>query len=381
MSRNVSRRVFQKTLFSVACVLAMGGTHAAAQAADGKLDVVASFSILADMVATVGGDSVDVSVIVGRDADAHGFEPTPRDARKLAGADLLFVNGLEFEAWLPRLVEASGFKGKQIVVSQGVKPLAFDGHGHDDDGGHDHGHEHEHGHAEGSSPDHHAHEASHEHEHEHGHDHEHAHGHGQESHGHAQDEGKTHEAAHAHEHSHAHGSEDPHAWQDPANAVIYVQNIAQGLAEADPANAAGYRSRAEAYIGEIRQLDAEIRQALKAVPEADRTVVTSHEAFGYFSKAYGIRFLSAVGVSSQAEASARDVASLIDQVRKENIKAVFVENITNPRLVEQIARETGARMGGTLYSDALAPAGQPAGTYLGMLRWNADQVLKALKGG
>ena len=339
MSKSISRRAFQKTLFSVACVLAMGGTHAVAHAADDKLNVVASFSILADMVSVVGGDDVDVSVIVGRNADAHAYEPTPKDARALASADLLFINGLAFEAWLPRLVDASGFKGKEIVVSQGVQPLAFASH------------DHENGHAE-----------AHEHDHE-AHDHDAHHDHGAE-----------------HAHTHTHGSQDPHAWQAPANAVIYVQNIAEGLAQADPSNAEDYRLRAQAYIDDIQRVDTNIRQALQAIPEASRSVVSSHDAFGYFSKAYDIKFLSAVGVSTQAEASARDVAQLIDQVKRDHIKAVFVENVTNPKLVEQIARETGARMGGELYSDALAPEGQPAGTYLGMLQWNADQIVGALRG-
>ena len=330
MNKSVSRRYFQKALLSVASLMAMGGWHMTTYAAEDKLKVVASFSILADMVAEIGGDDVDVSVIVGRGADAHGFEPTPNDTRKLTHADVLFVNGLGFEAWLPRLVAASEFKGKEVVVSQGVQTLAFAGHAHD------HGHEHEHEH---------------------------------EVHG-----GDAHEATHAHDH----GSQDPHAWQDPANGVIYAKNIAEGLAAADPEDAADYRARAQAYIAQIQDVDAETRQALKNIPEGNRTLVTSHDAFGYFSRAYGIRFLSAVGVSSQAEASARDVAQLIDQVKRDGIKAVFVENVTNPKVIEQIARETGARMGGTLYADSLASKEEPAGTYLGMLHWNATQIVQAL---
>ena len=372
MSKVSLNRAFRKTAVSLACAFALGGVHASVFAEDGKLNVVASFSILADMVANVGGDDIVLSTIVNRDADAHGFEPTPKDARKLSDADLLIVNGLAFEAWLPRLAEASGFKGKQIAVSQGVQALTF---GEQPDEGaaepaHGASHEHDQSHQAASADEH-----GHSHAHVDSHDHAESH-----QAGHEHDEHRG-EAAHAHdhEHSHAHGSEDPHAWQNPANAIIYVQNIAQALTEADPDNAASYRSRAEAYVGEIRQLDAEIRQALKSIPEGDRTAVTSHDAFGYFAQAYGVRFYSAVGVSSQAEASARDVAGLIDQVRKENIRAVFVENVSNPRLVEQIARETGAKVGGTLYSDALAPEGQPADTYLGMMRWNADQILQALK--
>lgn len=157
----------------------------------------------------------------------------------------------------------------------------------------------------------------------------------------------------------------------------YVNNIAQGLASADPAHAADYQARAQAYVQQIQALDADIRARMAKVPVAQRQVVTSHEAFGYFGKAYGVTFLAAAGVSSQAEPSAREVARLIDQIRRDGIRAVFVENVTSPRLVEQIARETGAKAGGVLYSDALS-AKPPADTYLGMMRWNADQLLKAL---
>lgn len=322
MSNGVVRKIWLKSVVTLVSLLLMGGGHAVAYAANDKLNVVTSFSILADMVANVGGEHIDVVSIVGRNADSHGFEPTPKDARKLAGADLLFINGLEFEAWLPRLLEAAGFKGKQIVLSRGVTPLAF------------------------SEPE----------------------------------EKHAHEVVNSDDHSHEHGNVDPHAWQDPVNAIVYVQNIAQGLVEADPANAASYRARAQSYIDAIRQVDHDIRQALESIPQGSRTAVTSHDAFGYFAKAYGIQLFSTVGVSSQAEASAKDVARLIDLVRKKNVKAIFIENITNPRLIEQIARETGASVGGALYSDALAQEGQAADSYLGMMRWNANLMLKALKG-
>jgi len=344
------------------CALTVALTPAAQSA---PLKVVASFSILGDMVANVGGEDVSVTTIVGADGDAHVFEPTPQDAKTLASAQLLFVNGLEFEAWLPRLVQASGFKGVQVVASQGITPLAFSEHAaHDADDGHededhDHDHDHDHEHAAGDA-----------------HDHDHDHDDDDDDHDHEDD----HTAAHDHddEHHHAHGSHDPHAWQDLRLAQRYVANIADALAQADPQHAQGYRARAQAYTAQLAALDADIKARVARIPAGERKVVTSHDAFGYFAHAYDITFLSAAGISSQAEPSAQDLARLIDRIRAENIRAVFIENITSPRLIEQIARETGAKVGGILYSDALS-ANPPANTYLGMMRWNADQILSVLK--
>ncbi len=309
---------------------------AAAQAA-GPVQAVASFSILGDMVREVGGPDVRVSVLVGPDGDAHEYEPTPGDARKLAAAQLLFVNGLEFEAWLPGLVTSSGFKGRTVVAAQGVAPRKFKAGESHGDHGHDHGHDHDH-------------------------NHDHGDGHGD-----------------AHGHAHRHGDVDPHAWQNLANGVIYVRNIAEGLAAADPAHADAYRQRAQAYAARLQALDASLRKTFAAIPAERRKVVTSHDAFGYFGDAYGVSFLPVAGISTDAEPSAGDVARIIEQVRREKVPAVFVENISSPRLVQQIARETGAKVGGTLYSDALSKPGQPAATYLEMFEWNARQLAAAMR--
>ncbi|WP_427023431.1 metal ABC transporter substrate-binding protein [Aureimonas ureilytica] len=300
------------------------------------LKVVASFSILGDMVKQIGGDDVAVTTLVGPDGDAHVFEPTPKDAKALGEAKVLVENGLHFEGWMPRLVKASGFSGETITASTGVKPrdltpeeLALE----EAEEAHDHKAD---GHAEAD------------------HDHDHDHGHG-------------------------HGAVDPHAWQSLPNGEIYVRNIADGLAKADPAHAKEYKERGDAYIGEMKALDTKIRAEIDQVPEKQRLIVTSHDAFGYFGQAYGIRFIAPQGVSTESEASARDVAEIIDQIRKQNIRAVFVENISDPRLIDQISRETDAKVGGALFSDALSPAGGPAPTYLDMFRNNADEIVKALK--
>ena len=298
-------------------------------AAGQPLPVVASFSILQDLTRQVGGDLVTVSALVGPDGDAHVFEPTPQQARQLLQAKVLVANGLGFEGWLPRLKKASGFKGQEIVASQGIAVRTLpnsQGHNHGagaDKAGHDHGHGHHHG--------------------------------------------------------HNHGPQDPHAWQDVSNAIVYVRNIAQGLAKADPANAAQYDQQARQYIARLTALDASLRQRFAALSAERRSDVSTHDAFGYFAQAYGLRFVPVRGLSTESEPSARDMAALVKQVREERIGAIFVENISDPRLLEQLARETGAAIGGRLYSDALSPAGGPAATYIDMVEANASSLLKALK--
>lgn len=308
------------------------------------LRVVSSFSILNDMVREIGGDKVMASSIVPVNGDAHSFEPRPSDAKTLASAQLLVINGLDFEAWLPRLQQSAGYKGPQVVATQGIKPLDFDG-----------ADDHAHGSAEG---------------HDDHHDHDHSHDHGS-------DHDKAPAAEPAHEHSH--GSQDPHAWQSLSQAQVYIRNISQGLSQADPANADYYRQRAQDYAQRVQQLDDSIKSRLQAIPAEQRKVITSHDAFAYLGKEYGITFISLVGVSSQAEPSAREIAQVIEQARREHIRAIFVENTVSPKLVEQVARETGAKVGGILYSDALGKPGSGTDTYLGMMKWNTDKLIEALQ--
>ena len=349
------------TLMTGATLTTVSGTAQAAPA-NGPLPVVASFSILGDMVREIGGAHVQVDTLVGRNGDAHGYEPTPQDARRLGGAKVLIVNGLGFESWLPRLQQASGFKGTVVAVSDGIKVRAFN------DDGDDHDHDHDHG----SDKD----------KNKAGHDHgstaagkAHAHAHAPS----AQAGVGQKKDAHDHDHDHDHGPNDPHAWQSLANGAIYARNIAAALVAADPAHAQDYKTRADAYIARVNALDARLRSEFAAIDPKRRKLVTSHDAFGYFGDAYGVTFIPVAGVSTSAEPSAADLARIVKQVRSEQVSAVFLENISSPRLAEQIARETGAKMGGTLYSDALAAEGEPAGTYLGMFEWNARQLLDALR--
>ena len=193
----------------------------------------------------------------------------------------------------------------------------------------------------------------------------------------------------AHEHHHgdsddhdAHaGHTDPHAWQSAANAQVYVKNIVNGLCAADAAGCADYRARGERYTAELRQLDADIRAAWAPVPAAQRKVITSHAAFGYYGQAYGVRFLAARGVSTDSEPSAKAVAQLVRLIRTEKVRALFIENISDPRLMEQLARETGVRPAGKLFADALTPPGGGAETYVQMMRANTRAMVDAVRGG
>jgi len=175
-----------------------------------------------------------------------------------------------------------------------------------------------------------------------------------------------------------HGDSDPHAWQSAANANVYVANIRDALTAADPAGADAYRAHAAAYLARLDALDAEVKQAVAAIPADRRRVISTHDAFGYFQQAYGIEFIAPQGVSTEAEPSARDVARIITQIKRQKIPAVFLENITDPRLMQRIAQETGARIGGKLFSDALTEEGGEAPSYIEMMRHNIKQISLAL---
>ncbi|MFD1712470.1 metal ABC transporter substrate-binding protein [Ottowia sp. GY511] len=309
----------KKRAFLIAITSALAGALALPAQAAEPLRVVASFSILADMVRQVGGDRVAVQALVGPGEDAHVFQPSPSHARQVGQAQLLVTNGLGYEGWMARLLQSAGYKGPQVEAARGVRTLD-------------------------AAPS-----ANHDHDHGHG------------------------------DHDHDHGPTDPHAWQDVANAKIYVQNIVTGLCAADAAGCAGYRTRAERYTAELSQLDADIRAAWAPVPAAQRKVITSHAAYAYYGRAYGVRFFAARGLSTDSEPSAKVVAQLVRQIRSEGIRALFVENVSDPRLIEQLARETGLRPSGTLYSDALTPAGGDATTYVAMMRENTRRLVGAVR--
>ena len=347
-------------LNSATAVLALSLAAPAIAQSDGPIPVVATFSILGDMVERIGGEHVSVKTLVGPDGDAHVYQPTPADARAVSEATILVVNGLQFEGWLDRLVDASDFHGVRVVATDGIEPIAFDDEHdrggsrevHPEEAGHDHDHDDQA-------------EAGHDRDHE-----EHAeaakHDHDDEAHAEAGDD------------DHHHGAFDPHAWQSLGNAVAYVDNITAALARADPANATDFYQNRAAYVAEIEALDAEIREIVAGLPADRRTVVTSHDAFQYFGRGYGLAFVAPQGLSTESEASAKDVVRLVQQIREQGIRAVFIENIGDPRLMRQIADETGAVIGGTLYPDALSGPDGPAATYLDMMRHNATTLAQAL---
>lgn len=315
-----------KHLLALCVSLALGFAALPAQAEEpAPLKIVTSFSILADMAKNVAGSRASITSLVGPDADAHVFEPGPADVAMLAEADILIINGLGFEPWLVRLAASAKSKAKFVTASYGVNPIELD-------------------------------EAHH-----------HGHGH---SHGHSHDKDGHPTVPH---------DFDPHAWQDLRNGVIYVRNIADALAEKDPANATLYLANAESYITELKKLHEWARAEIGRLPKEKRKVITTHDAFAYFSKAYGVEFLSPAGIGTASDPSAETLARLVDQMRRENIRAIFMENMGNPRMMETIARETGIEDGGTLYSDALSAPGGPAPTYVAMFRYNVPVLIEAMQ--
>jgi zinc/manganese transport system substrate-binding protein len=264
-----------------------------------KIRIVASFSILGDFAKNVGGERVDVTTLVGPNSDVHVYTPAPADAKKVADARLVIINGLGLEGWLPRLVQSSG-RAAIVTATNGIAPRTL-------------------------------------------------------------------------------GSDaDPHAWQSVVNAKTYVANIRDALVAADPAGAAAYRANADAYLTKLEALDREVRDGVAQIPEARRKVISTHAAFGYFAAAYGVDFIAPQGVSTESEPSARDIAVIITQIRTGKIPAVFLENISDPRLMRRISAETGARIGGTLYSDSLTAENGEAPTYIDMVRHNIKALTSAL---
>ena len=288
-----------RVILAGAAILFGGGAAGAAE----KIKVVATFSVIGDMVANVAGDRIDLVTLVGPSGDTELFKPTLADGKSVAEAKIVFMNGLndEFEPWLEPLLKQVKFGGAKIVVSRGAKTFTS---------------------TEERAP-----------------------------------RSKS-----------AEEEIDQHAWLDPRNGIIYVKNIAAALVKSDPANAADYRTRADAYIRELQALDAWAKAEIAAFPPAKRRFLASHDSLQYLAKAYGITLLSINGWTNNSEPSAAELARLAQQIRRENIHALFLDSITDPRAMQQVARETGATIGGTLYGDALSKQGGEADTYLKMIR-------------
>lgn len=311
------QRFPRSNFFYTAAVLcgAMASTASVAQTAP-AIQAVASFSILGDLVQQVGGSRVNVQVLVGHGSDAHVFQSTPSQARVVSQANVVFSNGLGFEGWISRLLGTANYKGPHVVVSQSIQTLEV--------------------------------KPSHDH--------------------------KPHAKGHHHD-----GDTDPHAWQSVKHVITYTQNIAKGLCAVDAPACAVYQRNAADYTAQLNTLDSDIRAAWAAIPEAQRQVITSHDAFAYYAKDYGVTFLSPQGVSTESAASAKGVGMLIRQIKKDNIKALFVENISDPRLMAQIGRETGVQPAGELFSDSLSGPDGAAPNYIAMMRANTQALTTAVQ--
>ena len=265
-----------------------------------KINVVASFSILGDMVSQVAGDRAHVTTIVGPDADAHLYQPNTGDAVAVTNADLVIVNGMGFETWSAQLIATSGTKATIAVATDGITPLMVE------------------------------------------------------------------------------GEVDPHAWNSLINGMIYVDNIEAALAATSPQDAAYFKANAEAYRAEMKALHNRALADIAQLPQANRVVVTAHDAFGYWAEAYGLTFMAPQGIDTEAEPSAKELAELIRFLKDNGAGALFVENISNADLIAQISRETGLKIGGRIYSDALSVQGSPATSYLAMFAHNLDLLTATL---
>lgn len=305
-------------LLGLAAPLCAQPAAQAGAAAAAAPQIVASFSILADICRELAPPGVQVTALVGPDADAHAFEPSAADGRRLAQAGLVVVNGLGFEGWITRLVQVSGYRGPLVAAADEAAAAPAKRAA----AGHDHG-----------------------------------------------------DARHA---GHAHGALDPHIWQDLGLMRPAVTRIAEAMAQRWPQQAGLIRQRRDDYLRRMAQLDAQVRDWLARVPAGQRRVITSHDAFARFGAAYGVEFLAPQGWTTHSEPSAAAVGRLIRQIRQQQIKALFVENISDARLIQRIAQESGAKVGGTLYSDALSAPGGPADTYLRLFEHNARSIARAL---
>lgn len=286
--------------------------------------VMTSFSILGDITRQIGGDKVEVSEIVKPNQDMHIYHITPQNAKRLKNSQLILLNGKGFES--NEFVKAAKAANVPVVLaSDKIQSIQHD----DDDDEHHHEHEHEH-------------------EHEHKHEDKHAH--------------------------HHHG-DDPHVWQDPVLMKQYTQNIADALIQIDPANKDYYSGNLKKYQQKLDDLDALAKKSFAAIPPEKRKVLTSHDSFAYFGARYQIKFLAPQGVSEESEPSAKQMAEIIRTVKRENIRAVFVENISNPKLLNRLTKEAGVSVTGKLYSDALPENGD----YVDMMKHNIETLSGAMK--
>lgn len=268
-----------------------------------KYKVVASASMFADMTTNIAGDLIDLETIVPIGGDPHLHSPTPRDARMVAAADLILINGLSFEGWINELIANSGTKANVVTITTGVSAIESEQYK---------------------------------------------------------------------------GSADPHAWMTAANGRVYIKNIKDALIKLDPINAATYEKNYTAYDQKLASLDIKIKETVGKIPASKRILITSHDAFSYFGDYYGLQLEPIVGISTEAEAKTSDIKRVGKVIRENKVPAVFIESTINPKLIQQLAKDNGASIGGKLFADSLGEKDTPAGTYIGMLESNVNSVYNGL---
>lgn len=311
-------------LLALSACQSLGPNRAGSSAAAGgvrpgaALTVAATNSILADLVQNVGGERVAVFALVAAGQDSHSFNPAPSDAVRLASARIIIENGLGFEPWLDRLYRGSGSKARRVVATRGIEPRQ-----------------------------------------------------------------ETDQTEPSRTGNRDQDEVDPHVWHDVRNTIRIVENVRDALSQADAPGASTYAANADLYLGKLRALDAWIVEQVQTVPPGQRTLVTTHDTFGYFAARYGFTILGTAipGVSTESsEANAGEIARLVERIRAAGVPTIFAENVSNPKAMEQIAREAHVALAPTLYTDALGPPGSAGDTYLTMMRANVTTIVTALRG-
>jgi ABC-type Zn uptake system ZnuABC Zn-binding protein ZnuA len=312
-------RLTYTTLILIFFIIGLPACQSAPEPANntGKLKVIATTTIVGDVVSRVGGDLIDLSVLLPVGADPHSFSPAPQDIARVADADLVFANGVGLEAFLDNLIEGAGAQERVISVSEGIALM---------ESGIDHGEE------ESSA------------------------------------------------HSDEHGSYDPHTWTSPRNVMVWVQNIEAELSQLDPDNAQTYQNNAAGYSAELTDLDTWIHEQTDSIPPEDKKIVTDHALFGYYAAAYGFQQIGALipGYSTLSEPSAQDLARIEDAIRQYEVKAIFVGKNVNPMLATRVAEDTGTLLV-SVYTGSLSETGGEAGTYLDYMRYNTTAFVTGLK--
>ncbi len=317
-------------ILAVTIVAPLAGTPGQAHAGSHKLKVVATFSVLGDWITNVAGDNIDLKILVPAGGDTHSFDPSPEQVADIADADLVFENGAGFETWLDDVYASSGTNATRVAVSHGVTLRTL------------------------ASTD-------------------------------AETHGNVHTSATPasdHANASASGSTDPHIWGNVQNAIIAVNSIEQALSTADPDNAAKYKENADKYVVQLQTLDTWIKSEVAKLPADQRKLVTSHDALGYYTDAYGFTIIgTALGTTTaEAEPSAKQIAELVNQIKASGVKAIFAENIENPALMNSIAKEAGVTVGPVLYTDALGEPGSEGDTYIKAMTYNTTSIVNALLG-